>query len=458
MLQFSSNRAHDTPVALTPDEDRNLRLAFGRFADNRHRRAGEDVVSLYYEKKRCFHCDCRPDATKAPLLFLVTGTHIRREADGKGTPHDEGCEFARDHEEQKRLVLSYRRSPDDHKLNLVREFSKSVPQPRGTMVVTTKRSRPTLARVLCSLLHDANLDRFFSTTPLQGNLDQQIDDLLVASESYTIFSDQPLRPWLATSLPDYYRLKERLNHRLATQRGRSLNYVQRYGLINLHNPSKTTRRRPYGLFIGTFDRIENKTLYPRRADKKPIPVIGDLAVFGEDKILRRPPYLVIGLLTQPSRKAASVELLNAYAHPCVAWDRLTLVDSNLERETLALLISCRDWLAQNHNITFAIQKPHFDVGPDETENAREVCIPDFILRPQGHGIRHQLVVVETMGTDDPDYRERKKRMRLLFEQIGKGPYPVPVIEHDRFQTGKTAQEIDQQFCRTVCTVIANQSP
>src|SRR5271165_5139736 len=128
-------------------------------------------------------------------------------------------------------------------------------------------------------------------------------------------------------------------------------------------------------------------------DKKPIPVIGDLAVFGEDKILRRPPYLVIGLLTQPSRKAASVELLNAYAHPCVAWDRLTLVDSNLERETLALLISCRDWLAKNHNVTFAIQKPHFDVGPDETENAREVCIPDFILRPQGHGIQHRLVVV-----------------------------------------------------------------
>src|SRR5271165_3596984 len=121
MLKFSANRAQDTPVALTPDEDRKLRLAFGRFADNRHRQAGEDVVSAHYEKKRCFHCDCRPD---------------------------------------------------------------------------------------------------------------------------------------------YYRLKERLNHRLATQRGRSLNYVQRYGLINLHNHSKTTRRRPYGLFIGTFDRIENKILYP----------------------------------------------------------------------------------------------------------------------------------------------------------------------------------------------------
>ena len=66
------------------------------------------------------------------------------------------------------------------------------------------------------------------------------------------------------------------------------------------------------------------------------------------------------------------------------------------------------------------------------KNAREVCIPDFILRPQGHGIRHQLVVVETMGTDDPPYRERKRRMRPLFEQIGNGPYPVPVIEHDRF--------------------------
>jgi len=32
MLKFSTNRAQDTPVGLTPDEDRKLRLAFGRFA------------------------------------------------------------------------------------------------------------------------------------------------------------------------------------------------------------------------------------------------------------------------------------------------------------------------------------------------------------------------------------------------------------------------------------------
>jgi hypothetical protein len=419
MLKVSTLQTHAAPVALSSDEDRKLRLAFGRFAEQKHRKAGEDVVSVHYEKKRCFHCDCRPDAPKAPMLFLVTGTHIRREADGKGTPHDEGCDFAREADEQKRLVRTYQRPPDEYRLNLVRNFSDAKVEPPSMAAITTKRSRPTLAKVLCSLLHEARLDRFFSTTPLHGNREQQIGDLMNAAEKFSLAPGQPLKHWLATSLRDYYRLKERLNHSMATW------------------------QRPYGLFIETFDRIENNTLYPKRPDLKPLHVTGRLTVFGEGETLRRPPYLVIGLLSQPSRKARSVELLNAYAHPCVAWDRLTLVDSQLERETLALLMSCRDWLAENHNVTFTIEKPVFDKGPDESDNPRELCLPDFILHPKGDGVTGKDIVVETMGFDDTVYRERKKRIRPLFEQIGS------VIEHDRFLTDRMPQESDKIFCEFV---------
>ncbi len=333
-----------------------------------------------------------------PLLFLVSGTHIRREADGKGTPHDEGCDFAREPAEQKRLVQSYKKPADIHRLNLVRNFSTGSVESSAQMSVSTKRSRPTLARVLCSLLRAANLDRFFSTTPLHGNREQQIDDLLNAAEVFSLTSDKPLKPWLATSLRDFYQLKERLDQ------------------------SMDDWKRPHGLFIESFDRIENNTLYPKRADLNPIPVTGRLTVFGEGEHLRRPPYLVIGLLSQPDAQTKKVELLNAYAHPCVAWDRFTLVDSQLERETLALLIACRDELAANFDINIGIKKPLFDMGPEESDDPRELCLPDFVLNCRGEKAKYPSVVIETMGFDDPTYRQRKQRACVLcLSASAKGP-------------------------------------
>ena len=412
-------------------------MLLARFAEQQYRQDGEAVVSVHYEKHRCFHCDCRAAAPHAPLLFLVTGTHIRREPEGKGIPHDESCDFAREPDEQKRLINSYRRQKpeDEHQFNLLRNFSENnSPPQRRTLSVTTNRSRPTLAKVLCSLMHQAKLDRFYAADSLRGDREKQIANLEEAAASFTLAPDQKLSRWFATSLRDYYDLKKRLDAGLEGW------------------------KRPHGLFIETFDRIENNTLYPKRNDKRPIKITGKLTVFGEGENIRRPPYLVIGLLTQPSRDADAVELLNAYAHPCVAWDRLTLVDSQLERETLELLMSCRDWLAKNCDIEVTIKKPLFDVGPHETEDPRELCLPDFILDSRGQGVLQQRVVIETMGYNDPVYRERKQRMHSLFERIGQYSHPVPVIEHDRFKSDMTDKEVDFHFRQTVCNYIAGQCP
>ena len=183
---------------------------------------------------------------------------------------------------------------------------------------------------------------------------------------------------------------------------------------------------------------------------------GKLTIFGEGENHNRPPYLVIGLLSLPDQNAKSVELLNAYAHPCVAWNRLTLVDSQNERDTLALLIKCRDWLATNHHVTFTIEKPLFDKGPKETDDPREVCIPDFILRPKGSGVINPLIVVETMGYDTVDYRTRKARMRSLFERVGPGPFPVPVVEHDRFLPNVSGRFADSLFLRKILKAILGE--
>ncbi|MDD5585334.1 MAG: hypothetical protein PHY92_00055 [Alphaproteobacteria bacterium] len=432
MLRYSSDSSRSVVFPLSADEDRKLRSAFGRFAETSYRAAGARVVSFHYEKQRCFHCDCRPDAKQSPLLFLVSGMHIRREAEGKGTPHRDSCDFAREPHEQKKLIKSYRRQApeDEHRLHIVRNFGdKLVARSHGTSPATTNRSRPALARVLCSLLHEARLDIFNSDEPLHGEHEDQIARLKRAAANFILAPGQELSRWFATSLRDYYGLKK-----------------------DLENAPKDWKR-PHGLFIETFDRIENNTLYPKLSKLKPITVTGKLTVFGEGENLRRPPYLVIGLLAQPSRDAKDVELLNAYAHPCVAWNRLTLVDSQLERETLKLLMSCRDELTKR-NIAITIEKPLYDIGPEETDDPREICLPDFVLRCRGQGVRHPVVVIETMGYNDPVYRERKKRMRRLFERIENSSRLVPVLEHDRFKRGRTNQEIDRQFSRTVCNVIA----
>lgn len=424
-------------TALSADEDAKLRKAFGRFAKAEHRQAGTDVVSAHYEKRHWFHCDCRPGAQRPPTLFLVIGSHLQREPhdNPNATAHDANCDFAYEPDEQKHFVSSYRRPREDEShLDLVHDFADADAEPRAMRHISSGSPRPTLARVLCSLLHKAHLDRFFSNTPLRAGRegrDRQVDDLLDAAEGFTLAPGQPLKQWLATCLPGYYRLRERLNRSMAAW------------------------KRPHGVFIDTFDRIEDKVLYPTRPDRKPLRVTGGLTVFGEGGTLRRPPYLVIGLVTQPEREAKSVELLRAYAHPCVAWDRFTLIDSQLERETLALLISCRERLRKNHGVAYSIEKPLYDRGPPETDDPREVCIPDFILRPTGENIRHPLIVIETMGYDDAAYRERKRRMRRLFEQIGRGPHPVPVIEHDRFSMA--TKEADAEFCKTICRAVVDDA-
>jgi hypothetical protein len=437
MLKFSTLQSHISPVALSADEDRKLRRAFGRFARKQYRQDGEAVVSAHYEKHHCFHCDCHAAAPRAPRLFLVSGTHIRRETEGKGMPHAESCDFAREPHEQKKLVNSYRwqSSGDEYRFNLLRHFGdKDLPSQRRTVSATTNQSRPTLARVLCALLDRAGLDRFSSNEPLHGNREEQIVKLQEAAAFFALAPNQKLSSWFATSLRDYYDLKKRLDKK------------------------PEGWKRPHGLFIEAFDRIEDNILYPKRADIKPIPVTGKLTVFGEGENMRRPPYLVIGLLAQPRRDADTVELLNAYAHPCVAWDRLTLIDSQLERETLELLISCRDWLVTNCGIEMTVEKPLHDVGPPETEDSREICLPDFILNCRGQDIRHRRVVIETMGYNDPAYRERKSRMHALFERLGENSSTIPVIGHDRFKPGMTNMEADHHFRYAVCKTIVGRGP
>jgi hypothetical protein len=47
---------------------------------------------------------------------------------------------------------------------------------------------------------------------------------------------------------------------------------------------------------------------------------------------------------------ALVQILRVYAHPCVSARNLMLVDSGLERRTLAELLSLQTWLRANKGV------------------------------------------------------------------------------------------------------------
>jgi hypothetical protein len=131
-----------------------------------------------------------------------------------------------------------------------------------------------------------------------------------------------------------------------------------------------------------------------------VPVAGELKVFGGDCSTARFPMLVIGVLRK--RKDGSVEMQIAYAQPVNDEHHWMLVDSNLERQTIADLRAVCRWLHDEKGVSVKIDKPLFDWN-----NTGER--PDFVLTLERNGnIRH--LVVETMGYDDPAYELRKAEL------------------------------------------------
>ena len=76
--------------------------------------------------------------------------------------------------------------------------------------------------------------------------------------------------------------------------------------------------------------------------------------------------------------------------------------------------------------------------------AREPCVPDFLLwtRPAPASGR-ECVIVETMGTAEPAYRERKARTHEVMRQAMHG---APLIQHDfHLPAAQSQSERDRRF-------------
>jgi hypothetical protein len=114
----------------------------------------------------------------------------------------------------------------------------------------------------------------------------------------------------------------------------------------------------------------------------------------------------------------------AYLHPVLNEHHWMLVDSQYEREAMAAIISACDALKRK-DIECQVHKPIHDWGQT---NAR----PDFVVVGKCKGRQHT-VIVETMGTDDPEYTARKRNTVAKLA-------PYTVFEDKRYRADGKVDE------------------
>jgi predicted nuclease of restriction endonuclease-like RecB superfamily len=122
------------------------------------------------------------------------------------------------------------------------------------------------------------------------------------------------------------------------------------------------------------------------------------------------------------RRTRCVRAMRAYAHPRFTdadpgfkvratheWAYVP-VDSDMERKALGALL----WVAKkgaSAGIQISIEKPLFDITPIGADRS---CRPDFLVHYGG-----KTLVIETMGSADPEYLEQKSRTHPTMAMLGK---------------------------------------
>ncbi len=183
---------------------------------------------------------------------------------------------------------------------------------------------------------------------------------------------------------------------------------------------------PHGFVIGLCELQRDKDnrmwlVEPRRGITEPKrwQVTGHVRLSGPGT---PGPNVAIGLIAVPSGNQQP-ELVQAYVHPANSFNELMLVDSDLERQTLAILTKHLTEMKER-GMAYSVSKPYLDItGVKSGATFR----PDFIVMKNG-----KTRYIETMGYDDPEYLLRKGRVHQAMRREHR------VLEH-------VPSENDKQF-------------
>ncbi len=413
MLKSGPKRDPGRAVPIDSADDRRLRLAFGSFGGLAAARKAAIPIVRRLEttgEGHWLYCDCLA-VDPPPVLVPVAEKYLRRNVTERWPAHAPDCEFLDNPAERRAAAASYRPLRNGQ-IRLVRSFEGSDHRRPRLETVSPVRRRPRLARLLARLLTAAGLQR------VAPGRDPAIPDQIKAiwSQAGDIWLDEkvPVAAMFCTSLAKLPDLMSR---------------------VERADAGDFARTRPHGLALLRFREAGAGRVVA--LDGQEFPVSGRLAIFGErpegDEEALRPPYLGLCVVARPEPEMP-VQLVSAYLHPCVSVDRLTLIDSNFERETLKLLRKFQWVVGKRQGLALTIEKPLESIGPDEDAEGMALppLIPDFVM--EGGGRR---IIVETMGYRDALYRERKEQLHPLMLEAAAAQ---SVLLHDFHEPVRWRQE------------------
>jgi hypothetical protein len=367
-------------------------------------------------------CDCRPASEKPAALVPVEERFLRRHVTDNWPQHAPSCEFYREPAEQVEISASYRPLPKPQ-VRLLRSFETSAAAPlerRETSMPANRR--PQLARLLVRLLAEGGLQRVDAGGFTPPPVPDQLKSIWTVARTTSIDRGVLMANVFCMSLAKLPVLMEQ---------------------IATAPPERYRYTRPHGLLMIRLREVQAGKLIALNGEE--LPVVGRLAVFGERPEDEpgpaedaRAPYIALCIVARPTPIDA-VQIVSAYVHPCASMQRVMLVDSDYERQTLDILLQFQRQMARRHQVAVIIEKPMESIGPatDDTGTALPPLIPDFVVTARYRDCSERRVLVETMGYADEGYRQRKLR---LHPEMKHSADAGAVIEHDFHLPGHWPQD------------------
>lgn len=344
-------------------------------------------------------CDCLGDSIENPPILYSREMSPGRFAIVRAPDrahHDITCPFFWEegalvgHAGGNRPGASSSRTPDFLLYRSRRAEASIASAPGGLDVDPRAAPMDSLARRMFYVIEQAGLHRM---TEARTSIKEQFAALRSVISRMNLMPGVPLIDWFWTH-PDWV-LKDWATKRLCRP-------VDGWP-VNIP---------PQGFLLFMADEISQEENCIKVNDHA-IKIDGTFRVFAGASMEVRSPFLVLASLKL--NPAGELMIPHAYAHPAMV-SRLVPVDSNYERVAADALL----WLARTakdkYGVDVVIEKPVSDRCPDGDTPVR----PDFEIHAGG-----RILVIETMGSDDPVYRARKQRMRALMQQIG------PVYQDER---------------------------
>lgn len=380
-----------------------VRLWAGQSVDRATRVCIRDQLQQVRSRRGWLACSCMGKVASPPLMTVAltdTGTHYVKRLTGR-SQHADGCVFAFESRETlpdvgEERPRAYRRAPDFVAIR------------RGGLVSTPERRAHTrgghggthgdaIQTRLFHVLMRAGMHRTLAPGQFPHNMIRAAAGSIVFRRRLMLSSVLYLgpTPYRENFFPGAFKACEEI------------------------------KLAPQCWWIDVVDAIDqDKHHLTLHAMQKPIQVTvaGELSVFSGEDSPARGPWLMMALVGPDDNGVPEVK--RAYAHPVFSRSLWIPVDSNKERDALEKIIDSVSYVSRTYQQNIEFEKPLAGLDGFSME-----VRPDFIL-----SLGDRKLLIETMGSDDPEYREQKKRTHAEMANVGE------VFQDERAGDDKAADQ------------------